>query len=147
MGILKTLAVAAIGFVLVFAVANGIGTSVAPHTSSALSRTGPTSISPSRTNDVAKRPDAPARYHSCVSGVETTYRNSWKNACDDVAARSVKQRNDCMARGGGWEVCSRITIQDGGADCMLPVNLASELTAILEKGRDRCLQEVNAGLR
>jgi hypothetical protein len=147
MGILKTLAVAAIGFVLVTAVVKGIGTSVAPRTSSALSRTGPISISPSRTNDVAKKLDAPARYHSCVSSVEMAYKNSWKNACDDAAARSLRQRNDCLTRGDGWEVCGRITIPDGGADCLLPVNLASELTAILEKGRDRCLQEVNAGLR
>ena len=32
-------------------------------------------------------------------------------------------------------------------DCILPTDLASVFNAVLEKDRDRCLQEVNAGLR
>jgi hypothetical protein len=146
MGILKTLAAAAVGFVLVYAIVTGRGTSVAPSTSRAPSQTS-TLSAPSRTNNVARKADAPARYHSCVSNVETNYKNSWTIACNDLAARSLRERNDCFARGLEWAVCGKITVPDGAVDCSLPVNLASELNAVLEKGRDRCLQEVNAGLR
>jgi hypothetical protein len=137
MGVLKTLAIAAIGFVVVIAIVNGVG---APATSSA-----PSALP--QTNNAAGKADAQARYHSCVSSVETNYSGSWANACNDLEVQSSWQRNDCMARGLGWDVCSTLTIRDGSPDCKLPVSLASELNAVLEKGRDRCLQEVTAGLR
>ncbi len=99
-----------------------------------------------RYSNAAGNADAQARYHSCVRSVETDYRNSWTNACNDRGVQSLRNRDDCMARGLRWDVCNTITI-DGSPDCMLPVSMASELTAVLEKGRDRCLQEVSAGLR
>lgn len=71
-------------------------------------------------------PSAQARYLSCVDSVETDYRSSWANACVRI----------CMAAEGS---CA--------PDCLLPTSLASNLSAALEKGRDRCLQEVSVGLR
>jgi hypothetical protein len=137
MDILKTLAIAAIGFVLVFAIVHGVSAPATPSAPSALPQT----------SNAAGKADAQARYHSCVSSVETNYSGSWANACSDLEVQSSRQRNDCMARDLGWDVCSMITILDGSPDCKLPVSLASELNAVLEKDRDRCLQEVTAGLR
>jgi hypothetical protein len=100
-----------------------------------------------RYSDAAGKADAQARYHSCVSSVETHYSDSWATACNRVEAQSWSERNDCIARALPWDVCSTITIHDGSPDCALPVSIASELNAVLEKHRDHCLQEVNAGLR
>lgn len=118
MGILKTLAIVAIGFVVVVAIVNGVG---APATPSAPSALPPTS-------NAAGKADAQARYHSCVSGVETDYDYAWANEC-----RRIFQPT---------ETGPRYT-----PNCALPVSIANELNAILERHRDRCLQEVNAGLR
>jgi hypothetical protein len=100
-----------------------------------------------RYSNAAGKADAQARYHSCVSSVETDYGDSWATACKRVEAQSWSERNDCIARAMRWDVCSTITIHDGSPDCALPVSIASELNAGLERRRDRCLQEVNAGLR
>jgi hypothetical protein len=76
-----------------------------------------------RYGNAAGKDDAQARYHSCVSRAETYYSDSW-------AAE-----------------CKRVQNNNQRPDCALPVGIASDLNAGLEKGRDRCLQEVNAGLR
>jgi len=105
MGILRTLAVAIIGLVVVVAI---------------VTVTRSASVVPTRTSNAAGKADEQARYQSCLSSVETNYSHSWDNAC---------------ARVNSWPRCE------------LPVSIASELNAGLEKDRDRCLQEVNAGLR
>jgi hypothetical protein len=100
-----------------------------------------------RTSNEAGKADAQARYHTCLSSVENDYSVSWAAACKRAEAQSWSERNDCIARAVGLDFCARITIDDGSPDCALPISIASELESILEKHRDRCLQEVNAGLR
>ena len=100
-----------------------------------------------RTSNAAEKADPKARYHSCVSSVEKDYSDSWANACNRVRVRSLMEENDCVIRSLPLDVCDEIPIHDGSRDCALPVSIASELNAVLERHRDRCLQEVNAGLR
>jgi hypothetical protein len=99
-----------------------------------------------RYSNAAGKADAQARYHSCVSSVETNYNDSWANACNRLEVQSVRKQGDCL-QSLPLDFCATIPIHDGSPDCALPVSMASELNAGLEKRRDRCLQEVNAGLR
>ena len=104
-------------------------------------------LSAPRTSNAAGKADAQARYYTCLNSVEKDYSDSWANACNRVRVQSLMEENDCVTRYLPSDVCSAIPIHDGSPECALPVSIASDLNAILEKHRDRCLQEVNAGLR
>lgn len=125
MGILRTFALTAIAFVgtfvVGFAIMNG---GRAPATRSAFAvPSAPRQVTeggPSSMPGMQSAPSRQARYYSCVSDVEADYDSSWANACFDKGE---------------------------GRGCELPVIIASALNAAVEQGRNRCLQEVNAGLR
>lgn len=125
MGIPKTFALTAIAFVATFVVGFAImNGGRAPATRSAsVVPSAPRHVTeggPSSTPSTPSVSSRQARYYSCVSDVETDYENSWANACFD---------------------------RGEGSQCKLPIFMASELNGAVEQGRNRCLQEVNAGLR
>jgi hypothetical protein len=88
------------------------------------------------------RKTAQAAYETCVAQVEENYNAMWASSCKSLAetARSLFGRA-C----GDAEPCGKIF--DAGPNCSLPTAVASSNNSELNRGKDRCLQESQAGLQ
>jgi hypothetical protein len=88
---------------------------------------------------------AQASYDACVDRAIAVYNAGWASNCKRLAEETRKARAACS---GTASSCDLIyPAKDGGPNCALPSTLASSLNGNLDRSRDRCLQESNAGLQ
>ena len=91
------------------------------------------------------RKSSQAAYETCVAQVDENYNATWASTCKSLAERT---RSLFRAACGAAESCEKIfPALDAGPNCSLPTAVASSINSELNRGKDRCLQESEAGLQ
>ena len=99
--------------------------------------------------EAAKKAAAQSHYQMCLDRAQEGYSTSWAVACKRIAVQAAKDFTECTSSMGlSKEVCDK-TYPDRNASstCGLPHAIKTDLTANLEKARDRCSQENKMGLQ
>jgi hypothetical protein len=99
--------------------------------------------------EAAKKAAAQSRHQMCLDRAQEGYSASWAVACKRIAVQAAKDYTECTSSMGlSKEVCDK-TYPDRHASstCGLPHAIKTDLTANLEKARDRCSQENKMGLQ
>ncbi len=92
-----------------------------------------------------RRSEMQARYQSCVAGAELNYNAMWAGACKRAYEQSLKDRAGCNF---DPPLCNRLyPIRDASPNCTLFSGNATSLNSMLEKDRNRCLEESKIGLQ
>jgi hypothetical protein len=91
------------------------------------------------------------RYKECISRAEHTYTATWASNCKDIGEKAnlevFRRRANCGTVSTKAECESWHPLQDTSPNCLLPRVIATDLSAALEKMRDRCMQESKSGLQ
>lgn len=86
-----------------------------------------------------------ARYEYCITRAERAYDTNWTSTCKSLADKARKDRASCTLPPATCD--SMYPVRDPTVACSLPQSLASSINTDLERSKNRCLQESNAGLR
>jgi hypothetical protein len=88
---------------------------------------------------------AQVRYESCIARAASVRDGSWTSNCKNLADRAQKDRANCTFLPA---TCDRMfPARDPTVACPLPKDLASSISADLERSKDRCFAELKAGLQ
>jgi hypothetical protein len=94
---------------------------------------------------VLEKAAAQDKYESCIDRAGTVYNANWTLNCKNLADKARKDRTSCTLPPATCD--SMYPARDPTVTCALPQNLASAINADLERSKDRCLQEIKAGLQ
>lgn len=85
------------------------------------------------------------RYQRCLQAAGQAYEAEWARSCAWQAEQAKRTYPACVARGTPKAECAaRIQISP---DCALARDAAEPVTEHFERQRDRCLDELKAGIR
>jgi hypothetical protein len=95
--------------------------------------------------------DITTRYNSCIQLATINYSENWDGNCKRVDDLKRKNHEDCQRNNVNSQFkvnCDTIyPLTPKGESCALPNALADSLNKGLEQSKNRCLQEMQAGLR
>ena len=99
-------------------------------------------------NREAMKVAADYAYSVCTQAAAANYRANWAAACKTNAELVRKRYAACMTT-PGMKVFSDANIgtPNAAADCAIPKDSANHWGELLEKGKDRCLQEYQLTLQ
>jgi hypothetical protein len=99
----------------------------------------------------AEKAAAKTRYKECVLRVERIYQATWASNCKSIGDQAnfeiSRRKANCLTVATQAECDGLHPFRDTSPNCALPRGTSNDLTASLDKMRDRCLQESRAGLQ
>ena len=92
---------------------------------------------------------AEGRYRTCLARAAAAHETSWSAQCKHLADEIAQDRAGCLANAklpSGYCNAS-YRPRDASPNCILPLDISSDLDGDLALARRRCLQERNAALQ